>query len=89
MSQSDNEKCDNIYAKEGIAMWLNNKPKEAEEFFKKRMNSTQVLAGYAFTLCLVILLKILLFKEKLIICVYLFFRMVQYHMNWIKLVRHN
>lgn len=36
------------YALDGIQMWLNNKPLEAEEYFRRRKTSLQVEAGYTF-----------------------------------------
>lgn len=36
------------YALDGIQMWLNNRPLEAEEYFRRRKTSLQVEAGYTF-----------------------------------------
>lgn len=44
------------HARDGIDIWLNNKPKEAEEYFneiQKETKSVQIKAGYAFVLCMV------------------------------------
>lgn len=43
--------CD--YVNEGILNWLNNKPKQAEQFLKGRIERTPVLAAYSFVLCMV------------------------------------
>ncbi|XP_063710057.1 tetratricopeptide repeat protein 39C-like isoform X2 [Culicoides brevitarsis] len=42
------EMSESEYARVGIALWLNNKPLEAEDHFKKRKNKLQVEAGYTF-----------------------------------------
>lgn len=54
-SDSNNKKPNDVselsnseYARVGISMWLNNKPLEAEDHFKKRKSSLQVEAGYTF-----------------------------------------
>lgn len=41
------------YVIEGLSQWLNNKPKESETFFKSKTDSTTILVGYAFVLCMV------------------------------------
>lgn len=43
----------NEYACEGLRLWLNNKPQQAEAHFRARINDTPILAGYAFILCMV------------------------------------
>lgn len=46
-------KEDYEYVNDGISQWLNNKPKESETFFKSKSDSTTILVGYAFVLCMV------------------------------------
>lgn len=41
------------YAKKGLALWFNNKPEEAEEFFKLKLDSTPIFAAYSFVVCMV------------------------------------
>lgn len=41
------------YVIDGLSQWLNNKPKESETFFKSKSDSTTILVGYAFVLCMV------------------------------------
>lgn len=41
------------YVIDGLSQWLNNKPKESEAFFKSKSDSTTILVGYAFVLCMV------------------------------------
>lgn len=41
------------YVNEGMQNWLNNKPKQAEQFLKSRIDNTSVLAAYSFVLCMV------------------------------------
>lgn len=41
------------YAKKGLALWFNNKPAEAEEFFKLKLDSTPIFAAYSFVVCMV------------------------------------
>ncbi|KAL9698165.1 hypothetical protein quinque_001606 [Culex quinquefasciatus] len=36
------------YVKQGIALWLNNQPKAAEESFKNRESSVHIVAGHTF-----------------------------------------
>lgn len=38
---------------DGLSQWLNNKPKESETFFKSKSDSTSIMVGYAFVLCMV------------------------------------
>lgn len=58
-------KEDHEYVIEGLRYWLNNKPKKAESFFKSESDSTAILAGYAFVLCMVIILCKFYFNEQL------------------------
>lgn len=46
-------KEDYKYVIDGLSQWLNNKPKESETFFKLKSDSTTILVGYAFVLCMV------------------------------------
>lgn len=46
-------KEDYEYVIDGLSQWLNNKPKESETFFKLKSDSTTILVGYAFVLCMV------------------------------------
>lgn len=41
------------YVNEGMLNWLNNKPKQAEQFLKGKIDHTPVLAAYSFVLCMV------------------------------------
>lgn len=50
---SDQYANDTDYVNEGMLNWLNNKPKQAEVFLKKRIHRTSVLAAYSFVLCMV------------------------------------
>lgn len=43
--------CD--YVNEGMLNWLNNKPKQAEQYLKGKIERTPVLAAYSFVLCMV------------------------------------
>lgn len=44
---------DSQYTVEGLRLWLNNKPKQSQEHFKIKIDSTPVFAGYTFILCMV------------------------------------
>lgn len=46
-------KEDYEYVIDGLSQWLNNKPNESETFFKSKSDSTTILVGYAFVLCMV------------------------------------
>lgn len=47
---------DSKYTVEGLRLWLNNKPKQSQEHFKLKIDSTPVFAGYTFILCMVSIL---------------------------------
>lgn len=49
---------DNEYVIDGLSQWLNNKPKESETFFRSKSDSTTILVGYAFVLCMVNIVKL-------------------------------
>lgn len=53
--EKSSEMSESEYARIGISLWLNNKPLEAEDHFKKRKNKLQVEAGYTFISFLVII----------------------------------
>lgn len=44
---------DSQYTLDGLRLWLNNKPKQSQEHFKLKIDSTPIFAGYTFTLCMV------------------------------------
>lgn len=46
--QTQQQFSESKYALDGIQMWLNNRPLEAEEYFRRRKSSLQVEAGYTF-----------------------------------------
>ncbi|XP_037031278.1 tetratricopeptide repeat protein 39C-like isoform X2 [Bradysia coprophila] len=52
MEPSSDHLSDAEYAKIGLALWFNNKPEEAEEFFKQRLDSTPIFAAYIFVVCM-------------------------------------
>lgn len=54
-TKKESEMSESEYARIGISLWLNNKPLEAEDHFKKRKNKLQVEAGYTFISFLVII----------------------------------
>lgn len=53
MDRCSDHLTDAEYAKEGLVLWFNNKPKESEEFFKLRLESTPIFAAYSFVVCMV------------------------------------
>lgn len=53
MERLSDHLSDAEYAKIGLALWFNNKPEEAEEFFKQRLDSTPIFAAYIFVVCMV------------------------------------
>lgn len=44
---------DSQYTLDGLRLWLNNKPKQSQEHFKLKIDSTPIFAGYTFILCMV------------------------------------
>ncbi|XP_055638379.1 tetratricopeptide repeat protein 39C-like [Toxorhynchites rutilus septentrionalis] len=47
-AEDTNQLQDWEYIKQGIALWLNNQPKAAEECFKNRQSSIHIVAGHTF-----------------------------------------
>lgn len=81
-TKETSEMSDSEYARVGIALWLNNKPLEAEDHFKKRKNKLQVEAGYTFISFLVIItifdkflldFVIIIIVRMSVVCVWCFF----------------
>lgn len=44
---------DSQYTRQGLTMWLNNMPEQAEQHFKEMLDRTPVFAGYVLVLSLV------------------------------------
>lgn len=53
MESLNDVSTDAEYAKNGLALWFNNKPEESEAFFRLRLDSTPIFAGYSFVACMV------------------------------------
>lgn len=55
------------YVKQGIALWLNNQPKAAEESFKNRESSVHIVAGHTFISFMVSWMEFFKLQNRLIL----------------------